>query len=184
MATTNTGNSRLAGKAARNCASGWTFSAKRDRRPTSTPIGTQIKEAIHDQHDDAGQRENTTLKRVEDVVTTLKRVEDVVSADPDGDKVNNLPCREDGCDHYSNEPKHVDDRRAWGRAVASPSCNGTKRCRVSARSSRLPGIVAVWRSRLRCSSSRNHDLGAVCAPVCSKRNSSAQSSSGRNINWS
>ena len=43
---TNTGNSRFAGKAARNCATGWIFCAKRGRRPIITPSGTQISEAI------------------------------------------------------------------------------------------------------------------------------------------
>ena len=46
IAITNTGNSRLAGNAARNCASGWIFSASAGRKPISTPIGTQITEAI------------------------------------------------------------------------------------------------------------------------------------------
>ncbi|VWB90485.1 hypothetical protein BSE24067_04333 [Burkholderia seminalis] len=43
---TNTGNSRLAGNAARNCASGWIFSASFGRSPISTPSGTQTSDAI------------------------------------------------------------------------------------------------------------------------------------------
>jgi hypothetical protein len=39
---TATGKSRFAGKAARNCATGWTIRASPGRRPTQTPIGTQI----------------------------------------------------------------------------------------------------------------------------------------------
>ena len=37
------GNSTLAGKAARNCATGCTRSAQRGRSPIQTPIGTQIR---------------------------------------------------------------------------------------------------------------------------------------------
>jgi hypothetical protein len=43
IATTATGNNRLAGKAARNWASGWIFSAQRGRRPIITPSGTQTR---------------------------------------------------------------------------------------------------------------------------------------------
>ena len=43
MNTTNGGNSRLAGKAARNCASGCARRAQIGRRPSQTPIGTQIR---------------------------------------------------------------------------------------------------------------------------------------------
>ena len=42
MTTTANGKSRLAGKAARNCASGCTISATAGRRPIQTPIGTQM----------------------------------------------------------------------------------------------------------------------------------------------
>ena len=43
IATTAKGKSTLAGKAARNCATGWTRSATAGRRPIQTPIGTQIR---------------------------------------------------------------------------------------------------------------------------------------------
>ena len=46
IATTTTGNSTLAGNAARNCATGWINCASRGRVPTITPIGTQITLAI------------------------------------------------------------------------------------------------------------------------------------------
>ena len=45
MITTNTGKARLAGNAARNCASGWIRSASFGRSPIQTPIGTQISVA-------------------------------------------------------------------------------------------------------------------------------------------
>lgn len=44
MVMTNTGNSRLAGNAARNWAMGWIFPASVGRRPISTPSGTQISD--------------------------------------------------------------------------------------------------------------------------------------------
>ena len=37
------GNTTLAGKAARNCAAGWTRSAIAGRRPIQTEIGTQTR---------------------------------------------------------------------------------------------------------------------------------------------
>ena len=43
MPKTTTGNSTLAGKAARNCAIGCTRSATAGRNPIHTPIGTQIR---------------------------------------------------------------------------------------------------------------------------------------------
>ena len=46
MPDTTIGNSRLAGKAARNCATGCTRLAARGRVPTQTPIGTQMTLAI------------------------------------------------------------------------------------------------------------------------------------------
>src|SRR6516165_8962955 len=42
---TATGNSRLAGKAARNWAVGWTLSVNFGRSPTATPTGTQMADA-------------------------------------------------------------------------------------------------------------------------------------------
>ena len=45
MITTNTGKARLAGNAARNCASGWIRSASFGRSPIQTPTGTQISVA-------------------------------------------------------------------------------------------------------------------------------------------
>src|ERR1700721_1000179 len=42
IADTAIGNKRLAGKAARNYATGWTRVATRGRVPTQTPIGTQM----------------------------------------------------------------------------------------------------------------------------------------------
>ncbi len=46
MTDTTIGNSRLAGKAARNCATGCTITAALGRVPTQTPIGTQMTLAI------------------------------------------------------------------------------------------------------------------------------------------
>ena len=46
MATTTTGKSTLAGKAARNWAIGCTRSVQTGRRPIQTPIGTQIRLAM------------------------------------------------------------------------------------------------------------------------------------------
>ncbi len=43
MAYTTSGNSRFAGKAARNCATGCTHCATRGRRPIHTPTGTQTR---------------------------------------------------------------------------------------------------------------------------------------------
>ncbi len=43
MTMTNSGNSRLAGKAARNCATGCTKAAARGRRPIHTPSGSQTR---------------------------------------------------------------------------------------------------------------------------------------------
>ena len=48
-------NSRLTGKAARNCAIGCTASAQRGLRPIQTLIGTQITRGQRHQHDDAQQ---------------------------------------------------------------------------------------------------------------------------------
>ena len=45
MTTTNTGNARFAGNAARNCASGWIRSASFGRSPIQTPTGTHISVA-------------------------------------------------------------------------------------------------------------------------------------------
>src|SRR6266702_5480191 len=42
---TKTGNSRFAGNAARNCATGWIFSASEGRRPISTPMGSHTTDA-------------------------------------------------------------------------------------------------------------------------------------------
>src|SRR5271170_3159561 len=71
-----------------------------------------------------------------------------------------------------------------GRTLAVLSPNGAKRDRESVRSIRLTGLITVWKRRLRCSKLRNQEPGAVCAPVCSKRNLSAHATSGRNISWS
>ena len=45
IATTANGKRTLAGKAARNCASGWTRSVQAGRSPIQTPTGTQISVA-------------------------------------------------------------------------------------------------------------------------------------------
>src|SRR5258708_4929785 len=71
-----------------------------------------------------------------------------------------------------------------GRTLAVLAFNGAKRHRDSVPRHRLTGLVAVWKRRLRCSRSRNQEPGAVCAPVCSNRNLSAQATKGRNISWS
>ena len=55
--TTAIGNSTLAGKAARNCATGCTRSAQAGRRPIQTPIGTQIRLASAISTSDAEQGE-------------------------------------------------------------------------------------------------------------------------------
>ena len=57
MKITNGGNSRLAGNAARNCASGCARRAQMGRSPSQTPIGTQIEAGQHNQNHDTDQRD-------------------------------------------------------------------------------------------------------------------------------
>ena len=76
MATTAMGNSTLAGNAARNCANGCTASATRGRKPIQTPIGTQIRLAMRDQHDDAGQREKAEPERRDHIIHAEIRARD------------------------------------------------------------------------------------------------------------
>src|SRR5262245_40860675 len=71
-----------------------------------------------------------------------------------------------------------------GRTLAATALHGATRDRERVRNRRPAGAVTAPKRRLRCSRSRNQEPGAVCAPVCSKRNLSAQATSGRNISWS
>ena len=58
MVDDENGKDRLAGKAARNCANGWIFSASAGLKPIITPSGTQISGRDGDQN-------TTRIKRVE-----------------------------------------------------------------------------------------------------------------------
>ena len=84
MAETTIGNSRFAGKAARNCATGCTRLAARGRVPTQTPIGTQMQLAMA----------ISTTTRLRVARPSRKVVPHVGEAHARGGKAHDLPERD------------------------------------------------------------------------------------------
>src|ERR1700730_3732234 len=154
ITTTKTGNNRLAGNAARNCAKGWIFSARRGRSPTPTPIGTQIKEA-------AAIR-TTTRVRVNSPSFRTSRTSSQPT--PEATKAMIFQAAKTAIAATATNQTTSVIAELDSRTPEIPPRSGAKRCRARARSRRLPGLATVPSRRLRWSRSRNQDSGTVCAP--------------------
>ena len=180
IAKTAIGNSRLAGNAARNCAIGWTDRAQRAAVPTQTPIGTQIDARQRDQHDDAEQRRRARAR------TPCRRR---ASAMPAGREVQRLPQRETTVSAMTIKPQlrtPIRPRPRPRRAADGVDAVRTAR-QATGRSATAPANGRDQPDR-RCASGAARraprSRGAALPGSCSKRNWSAQATSGRNSSWS
>jgi hypothetical protein len=177
ITTTNTGNSRFAGNAARNCASGWIF------RPAPAAARSRRRPAPRSPRRCA--------------ISTMTR-SSVISPSRTRDPLHRASHR---CVHRSRRARrHTPSARSRGRpddiaddATAVWRCGiaiaGERRQAHSAasrwrRSQPIRHEQAVNQRAGAAHRSSSQDSGALPELVCSKRNLSAQATSGRNSNWS
>ena len=121
MTSTTSGNSRLAGKAARNCASGCTRSASR-AQPDPDADRHPDQAGQRDQHDDAQQREQPEPERRADIA----------QASVGGDEVDDPPTAPRPSDgEHGRQPERIDQRATAARL-------GTPRRRRQARARSPP----------------------------------------------
>ena len=132
------GNSRLAGNAARNCATGCARRAQTGRRPSQTPIGTQIRLASDHQHDHAQQRDAAEQRRPQHIAP-VQRLPDT--------KPTMLPERPD---QHRREQRRARSRRPARDGVPSAHPRGAGRS--ASRSPPMPIAASPTHRRASCSS--------------------------------
>ena len=114
MNSTTGGNSRLAGNAARNCASGCARRAQTGRSPSQTPIGTQSRLAST-----ISTTTRTSVNR-----PSADRLPQVAPAQVGGDEADDLRQRPGEHRDEHHEPDHIDQARR-SRAARRPGAART-----------------------------------------------------------
>ena len=151
MTSTKSGNSRLAGKAARNCASGCTRRAQFGRRPIQTPIGTQIRLA--------SAISTTTRIRVSSPSTNARADVGPGQSSPGRSRRSRHAAQASTSDEHG-EPERVDQRataavRARRRAGRGRATAAARRVRSTA----SPNAVADARAAARVRRIRSQHPG-------------------------
>ena len=172
MHSTNGGNSRLAGKAARNCAIGCARRAQTGRRPSQTPIGTQIRLAMIIS---TTTRSSVIIPRPTAVQTSLS----------DSASDANIATRQIAS-ATSTSSTAIHPRRCLAtvrRNVIHRGGHATAAVPPRNRSHHRP-LAENFSSRVRRIRRSIHGSEAVAPAVVSNRNLADQATSGRNSNWS
>src|ERR1700722_10305505 len=173
MTMTNTGKKRFAGNAAKNCATGWARLAQAGRRPSQTPIGTQIR-----------------LARIIRTMTRTKVTQPSKTAWPRSDHASsaaaNVKARQQAhaTNPQTNTPQTTLIARDWRSGRRHGSAPNESRS--------PPNVDAAWpmesptrlNSRGRRIRRSTQGSAAVAPAVVSKRNFADQATNGRNNNWS
>jgi len=171
IANTASGNSRFAGKAARNCAMGWVICAARGFSPIQTPSGTQIALAI-------AIRTKTRI-----IVSSARSPTCSISAS----EVCAMKFRERCQSATLNPALSPMSQSVSPTRLDRVRCGGidcVRLRRVVQRTAARKPRVAARTSRDRTIIFRAHDCGTLTPGSCSTRKRSIHATSGRKTSWS
>ena len=175
MNSTTGGNSRLAGNAARNCASGCARRAQTGRSPSQTPIGTQSRLA--------STIRIATRASVNSPSTNAWRTSPQLSSPRH--EADDLADRPDQHHGQHREPDRIDHARGprpgLGAALAAGSRAAARRATSPRRRPRRPPCSAAWCAG---SAAAPTDRPRLRPPSSRSGISADQATSGRNSSWS
>ena len=175
MKSTATGNIRLAGKAARNCATACSRSDQRGFMPTHTPTGTHTSAAIA-----ISTSTRTSVYRP----STKTWPTSCQPTSPWMKRSSHSTASSTAPESSASPMRAMRGSAGRGRArteVPSKRRGNQARLRAAPRASALP---AARTARVRRSQVSSHEWLASALAPSSKRNLSAQATSGRKKSWS